>query len=120
MAASKKTTKLKPTKKKSEVKSTKTIPLPKGNPPTKKPVAAVARRSTNRGSRVASTAAITQKTTRKPRKPKITPQPEWRITFVFGNSTGVFGLASDQRIYRWNTRSALWVLHKEGLSATQQ
>lgn len=53
------------------------------------------------------------------RKPKITPQPEWRINFVFGNSTGVFGLASDQRIYRWNTRSALWVLHKEGLSATQ-
>jgi hypothetical protein len=50
--------------------------------------------------------------------PAITPpKNEWHITLVFGNATGVYGLASDGRIYRWNTRSALWVLHKDGLTA---
>ena len=83
-------------------------------PPKKSVKTAVTKTSSTRS------AVSTVKRVTKPRVPKIVPQPEWRITLVFGNNTGVYGLATDQRIYRWNTRSALWVLHKEGLSSTQQ
>jgi hypothetical protein len=97
----------------------------KGKSP-KKSAAVAARPPRKSGSRAASNVGATSKklsrlsSKRTTTNSKIVPQPEWRITLVFGNSTGVYGLATDQRIYRWDTRSALWVLHKEGLSSTQQ
>jgi hypothetical protein len=51
-------------------------------------------------------------------QPAAATTPAWKITLVFGNATGIYGLANDQRIYRWDTRVAVWVLHKEGISAT--
>lgn len=39
----------------------------------------------------------------------------WRIVQFLVDNMTVFGLANDQRIYRWNTRNALWHLHKEGV-----
>lgn len=98
----------------------------KGKPVTKKSVKPVAGKMLSTRSAVSS-ASVTSKKPRLPRGiKKVFPeahwkgQPEWRITLVFGTATGTYGLATDQRIYRWNHRSALWVLHKEGLSATQQ
>lgn len=42
---------------------------------------------------------------------------QWSIVHVVVDNLEVFGIANDQRVYRWNTRAALWVLHKEGLTA---
>lgn len=47
--------------------------------------------------------------------PKIAARPEWFIVNIYVDNGYVYGLANDQRVYRWNHRSALWVLHKEGL-----
>lgn len=101
-------------------------PLKKGpvlkSPPAKKQLAALGAKAAPRAAtkRVPATTAEKKALFKKHHDKKIAPQPAWYITLVFGNATGVFGLANDQRVYRWNTRSALWVLHKEGLSATQQ
>ncbi len=112
MAASKKAGK-KPVAKKPVTK----VPVKKvvEKPAAKKSRAAPVAANATRGAATVRAA----KSASRIRKPKIVPQPEWRISLVFGTATGVFGLGSDQRIYRWNTRSALWVLHKEGLSSTQ-
>jgi hypothetical protein len=45
------------------------------------------------------------------------PKNDWRIVNIVVDHAQVYGLSSDGRIYRWNTRSALWVLHKDGLTA---
>lgn len=39
----------------------------------------------------------------------------WRIVQFLVDNMSVFGLANDQRIYRWNPRTAVWHLHKEGV-----
>jgi hypothetical protein len=44
------------------------------------------------------------------------PQPLWAVVSIVVDRMTVFGLATDQRVYRWNPRSALWILHKEGLN----
>jgi len=46
---------------------------------------------------------------------RIVARSDWFIVNIYVDNGFVFGLANDQRVYRWNTRSALWVLHKEGL-----
>lgn len=46
---------------------------------------------------------------------RIVVKPEWFIVNIYVDNGYVYGLANDQRVYRWNHRSALWVLHKEGL-----
>lgn len=46
---------------------------------------------------------------------RIVARPEWFIVNIYVDNGYVYGLANDQRVYRWNHRSALWVLHKEGL-----
>lgn len=74
--------------------------------PAKKPVSAA---------RAKKSARVSDAAVKTARPSKAAAQPKWGIVSVFGNATGVYGLATDQRIYRWNTRSALWVLHKEGL-----
>lgn len=51
------------------------------------------------------------------KKPRVVAQPEWRITSIVADRMTVFGIGTDQRVYRWNPRAALWILHKEGLVA---
>ena len=40
---------------------------------------------------------------------------DWFIVTVVVDHMTVYGLASDQRMYRWDTKAALWRLHKEGV-----
>lgn len=47
-------------------------------------------------------------------RPKLR-QDEFTIQQIYVSNMMVFGLAVDQRVYRWNPRSAVWVLHKDGL-----
>lgn len=90
---------------------------------------ATAGRPTKKNTR-GSTATVKAAAPRKPRKtklekglaemaavdgPKIAARPEWFIVNIYVDNGYVYGLANDQRVYRWNHRSALWVLHKEGL-----
>lgn len=78
----------------------------------------------------AAKTAVKKSAPRKPRKtklekglaemaagdgPKVAARPEWFIVNIYVDKGYVYGLANDQRMYRWNHRSALWVLHKEGL-----
>lgn len=42
------------------------------------------------------------------------PIPKFYISQIFADHMAVFGLANDQRVYRWNPRAGVWVLHKEG------
>lgn len=42
------------------------------------------------------------------------PIPKFYISQIFVSNMAVFGLANDQRVYRWNPRAGVWVLHKEG------
>lgn len=90
---------------------------------------AIAGRPTKKNTR-GSTATVKAAAPCKPRKtklekglaemaagdgPKIAARPEWFIVNIYVDNGYVYGLANDQRVYRWNHRSALWVLHKEGL-----
>lgn len=45
------------------------------------------------------------------------PTTVWEIISVHVDNLVVFALANDQRVYRWDSRAALWVLHKDGLTA---
>lgn len=45
----------------------------------------------------------------------IATTPEWYIVQIIVSNMTVFGLANDQRVYRWNPRNAIWHLHKEGV-----
>lgn len=42
------------------------------------------------------------------------PVNSFYIVHAFADHLTIFGIANDQRVYRWNPRAGVWVLHKEG------
>lgn len=89
------------TKKVAAKKPTPKKPNPK---PTRAAAPTLKRRA---AAKVAKEPAITNSV-------RLVAPPEWWIVTAFVDNLTVFGLGNDQRVYRWNTRSASWVVHQDG------
>jgi hypothetical protein len=97
--------KLKKSAKKPAKKVTAKFPAPKKPKPTRAAAPTPKRRA---AAKVAKAPAITNN------ESFLNATPQWWISQLLVDNLTVFGLGNDQRVYRWNTRSASWVIHQDG------